>query len=177
MIIEIIKFKKKSVTDSSSGFTLVELLAAITIFSLVMTAVFGIFINAIKDQRIILAKQAVDDNALYAMESITKELRMAVSIATPGGNASSIAFGNSAGDSIAYSLSNGQIMRNDTTLATGNQPVSSSEITISSLNFNVNNWDSTHAPRITIFMRAQEATSSSSQATLEIQSTVSPRLY
>lgn len=161
----------------SSGFTLVELLMAVTIFGIVMTAVSGILLNAVRQQRIVLAKQGVDDNALYAMEFMIKELRMAKSIATPGGNGSTVTFGNSAGSSITYSLSNGNIMRNDVTLATGDQPISSGEITISSLNFNINSWDSTHAPRVTIFMRAQKATSPSSQTALEMQSTVSPRFY
>jgi len=170
-------YNEQHILKSSFGFTLVELLVAITIFGVVMIMISGILINAIREQRIVLAKQAIGDNALYTMESVIKELRMAKLITTTAGNGNNLTFGNSAGDSITYSLSNGQIMRNDATLATGNQPVSSNEITISGLNFSVNNWDSTHAPRITIFMRAQEATSSSSQTSLEIQTTVSPRLY
>lgn len=162
---------------NSGGFTLVELLAAVAIFGLIMAAVSGIFMNAVNEEQIMLAKQGVDDNAMYAMEFMIKELRMAKSIATPGGNGSTVAFGNSAGSSVTYSLANGKIIRNDATLATGDQPISSDDITISSLNFSLNSWDSAHAPRVTIFMRVQKAISSSSQTTLEMQSTVSPRLY
>jgi prepilin-type N-terminal cleavage/methylation domain-containing protein len=170
-------YKKKHIIQFSSGFTLVELLAAIAIFGVIMVAVSGIFMNAIREQRIALARQNVADNALYAMEFMIKELRMARSIATPGGNGSVLVFENSAGSSVTYSLVGDKITRNDAVSATGDQPISSGEIVISDLNFNVNAWDAAHAPRVTIFMRAQKAISPFSQTSLEMQSTAALRMY
>lgn len=170
-------YKEKNILKLSRGFTLIELLTAVAIFGLIMVTLSGIFMNAIKQQRIILAKQGIADNALYTMEFMLKELRMAKSITTAGGNGSTVTFENSVGSSITYSLSGGKITRNDATLITNAQPISSGDITVSSLNFNINSWDAAHAPRVTIFMRVQKATSSSSEVALEMQSTVALRMY
>lgn len=180
-----IKKNKGTKEVSSSGVTLIELLVAVSIFAITMTVVSGIFVSAIKGQQKIFAKQAVVDNARYAMEFMVKELRMARSITTngsscPGGNCSSIAFTNSANDSITYSLAGGKITRNDSTLGTGDQPISSDEIAIGAngLNFHINNWDLTAgpAPVITIYIKAEKAAFSQS-GYLELQTSVSPRLY
>lgn len=161
----------------SSGFTLIELLAAVAIFGVTMAAVLGIFMNAIKQQQIIFAKQGVADNALYVMEFVIKELRMAQSI-DPGSknnNFTSMTFTNSSGETIIYSLSGSQFARKRGTDAA--RPISSSEIGICDLNFSINNWDAAHAPRITVFMKVVKGICASPQTALDMQATVSPRLY
>lgn len=173
-------YKEKNILKLSSGFTLVEVLTAITIFGAIMIAVSGIFTNAIKQQKIILAKQSVADNALYAMEFMVKELRMAKEITTVNSNNSTVVFKNSENISTTYSLmdtdgdGNKEVVRNS---GTGDQPISSDEIGICSLNFNVNDWGAADAPRITVFMKVVKGTCVSPQTSLEMQSTVSPRLY
>lgn len=180
-----IKNRKKPDHSFSSGFSLVELLVAIAIFSIVITAILGVFITIIKEQKIILGRQEIADNARYAMEFMSKELRMANSITNNGGNFPSLTFTNSNCDSnavcheIIYSLDNGKIMRKDTYLGVtkGNQAISSDKITISKLSFLVNGWSLTEAPRVTIVIKGEKTVYSAQKVFLDLQSTISPRLY
>ncbi len=65
-----------------SGFSLVELLVAATIFTFVVTAVSGLFLQALDIQRRAAGIQKIQENALYVLESITREVR--VSVVTSG---------------------------------------------------------------------------------------------
>lgn len=63
--------------DNEKGISLVELVVAVSIFSSVMLAATGIFINAIKAQKAIIAKQNVMNNMRYIMEFMVKDIKMA----------------------------------------------------------------------------------------------------
>lgn len=65
-----IKFKNK-------GFTLIELLVTIAIFSIIIGTILGIFISGIRQQRIALTTQTILDQASYALEYMSRALRMA----------------------------------------------------------------------------------------------------
>lgn len=181
----------------SKGSTLVELLIAMVVFSLVTIMVVNVFSGVLKDQQGIVDKKNLLDNSRYAMEFMTKELRMAqINSIDPGAtfridgttsfvNSTSpvIVFTNSSNDNVTYSLSGSKIMRqaknNDTLFDTGNQPISSDEINISQINFHINNWGlsggpGSSAPTITIFIKAVNLAGTSS---LELQSIVTPRLF
>lgn len=67
-------FKEKL---SSAGFSLIELLVAMTIFIVVIGAILGMFVSAIKIQRYVLSSQYLLDQSSYAMEYMSKGLRMA----------------------------------------------------------------------------------------------------
>ncbi len=64
--------------DSCEGFSLIELLVAATIFTVVVTGVSGLFVQALDMQRRASGIQKIQDNALYALESITREVRVSV---------------------------------------------------------------------------------------------------
>jgi prepilin-type N-terminal cleavage/methylation domain-containing protein len=59
------------------GFTLVEMLVVIGIFSLIVGAISGIFLSGILSQRRILAEQEISDQTSYLLEYIGRALRMA----------------------------------------------------------------------------------------------------
>jgi len=61
----------------NKSFTLIEILVAVTIFSLIMGIASGIFISAIKAQRKTLAYQQLLDQTSYIMEYMSRALRMA----------------------------------------------------------------------------------------------------
>ncbi len=61
----------------SSGFTLVEILVAMAIFSIVTGVAIGVFATAMKLQRKILAEQQVLDQTSYALEYMSRAIRMA----------------------------------------------------------------------------------------------------
>ncbi|MBU4141964.1 prepilin-type N-terminal cleavage/methylation domain-containing protein, partial [Patescibacteria group bacterium] len=160
--------------QNEKGISLVELVVAVSIFSLVMIAATGIFISAIKAQKAIIAKQNVANNMRYAMEFMAKEIRMAqVDNTDPtltfndgagnpfnNGDDSTISFFISSGNQIKYSLFGNKILRTNLTTADtadDDQSISSNEVSITGLNFKINNWNLTAgpAPLITIFMTAE----------------------
>ena len=63
--------------SQKSGFTLVEMIVALAIFSLFIGSAVGIFISIVKHQRVILAKQELLNQTGYAVEFMGRALRMA----------------------------------------------------------------------------------------------------
>jgi Tfp pilus assembly protein PilE len=174
---------------NEKGISLVELVVSVSVFSLVVIASSGIFMNAIKTQKVILAKQNVAENMRYTSEFMVKELRMAqVNAAlnmtfqkTPAEQldfdnspSETIIFTNYNGDVISYSLSGNKIMRNS---GSGAEPVSSDEVEVTGLSFILNNWNLTlgPAPLITIIIKAKST--SGVGGVMELQTSVAPRIY
>lgn len=62
---------------TKKGFTLIEMMVTVVIFSLIITTVTGIFISAIGAQRKALAYQELLNQTSYAMEYMSRSLRMA----------------------------------------------------------------------------------------------------
>lgn len=195
---KIFKYKFISAISVQRGATIIELLAAISIFALVMTAIADIFITSLKQQRMMAAKQITIDNSRYIMEFMSKELRMAgadpdnpdlsfrvddvTSLKSANSPSNTIIFINSAGDAIKYYLSGQRIYRSDLTTVTtadDDQPVSSAEARIEKFSISANDWDLTSgpSPRFTVLLRAERASSFSQSASVELQTTISPRFY
>src|SRR3989344_3979835 len=65
------------------GFTLVELLVVLSIFIIIIGVVVSIFISIINIQRAVLQEQEYVDQVSYAIESISKTLR--ISLVDPTG--------------------------------------------------------------------------------------------
>lgn len=180
------------IKNDSKGATLVELMVAVLIFSIVMIAVIGILVSAIKANRRIITKQENIDNVRYAMEFMVKELRMAKqttpassSFSNKDGVFSDVMFyildpdGTNTLKSVKYSLSGDKIVRDFE--SSGNQPISPDNIKVTSLKFFINDWDLTpgggEAPMVTIFIEMKGAQGSAAQETVQLQSAVSPRIY
>lgn len=183
---------------NEKGISLVELVVAVAVFSLVVTVASGIFINAMKAQKEIMAKQSIADDLRYDADFMLKELRMAqanpsdatLTFSDGAGNplnantsppSSVIYFFNSSGNNIAYSLVGSNIMREDISNATGAQSISSGAVEITSLSFILNNWNLTKgapgaaSPLITVLITARAK--SGVGGDIELQTSVSPRIY
>lgn len=63
--------------ENNKGFTLIEVIVVIAVFMLIIGAAIGMFISIVKHQRSILAEQELLNQSSYAIESISKALRMA----------------------------------------------------------------------------------------------------
>lgn len=61
----------------SAGFTLIEILVAITLFTFVVAIVAGLFIYAVRIQRQVLAQQELLGQVSYVAEYMSRALRMA----------------------------------------------------------------------------------------------------
>ncbi len=63
--------------NKSKAFTLIEMLVAVTIFSLVIGSASGLLISAIRSQTKALASQKILDETSFVMEYMSRALRMA----------------------------------------------------------------------------------------------------
>jgi prepilin-type N-terminal cleavage/methylation domain-containing protein len=69
--------KHNSNCNKQKGFTLIELLVAIAIFVVAITSASAIFIAVIRSQQKSNIQRQTSQDARYAMETITREVRMA----------------------------------------------------------------------------------------------------
>lgn len=199
-------FFRYKLKKNAKGSTLIELLIAVVIFSVVMTAVIVILISAVKANKQIIAKQENIDNARYSMDFMIKELRMAKenlidsTLTFNNGNTSNPAqIKNTVVDkfsfyivnpsnpssfvSVTYSLGavsgRGEIRRQ---IGTGSATAISAEnINVTGLKFFVNDWDlnkgSGTAPLITVFMEMRGTVGAAVNEIVNLQSAVAPRVY
>ena len=69
--------KNKAKPANRRGFTLIEIVVAVAIFTLLVSASSGVFIASLKNQRQGLATQEVLDQTSYLMEYMSRAARMA----------------------------------------------------------------------------------------------------
>lgn len=67
--------KKKKRDDMNSGYTLIEMLVSIFLFSVVVTGLVGVMISVFRVQAKAIALKDVLDNARFSLELVTRELR------------------------------------------------------------------------------------------------------
>ncbi len=175
--------------NNEKGISLVELVLAVFIFSLVIMAASGIFISAIKAQRVIIAKKNVAENTQYVMNFMVKEIRMAKANANltltfmkadgssfTSASLDNITFINFENKTIKYFLSDNKIQISINGVVS---PITSSDIRINSLSFTLNDWDLSigtgPAPFVNILINGESVNGIGGQ--IEMQSSVSPRIY
>lgn len=71
-----INFQNNKIRKFLTGFTLIEMLVALAIFSIVVTVMLSVTISLVKAQRKTQNLQLVHDSARYAIEMMAKEIRM-----------------------------------------------------------------------------------------------------
>ena len=84
------------------GFTLVELLVAMSIFAIVITTVVGVFININNNQKRINGLYTLQKEGNFLMEKMSREIRMAKSKDITQDNKYKIEFVDYNGDKIKY---------------------------------------------------------------------------
>lgn len=130
--------------STQKGFTLIEIMTAVSIFAVVMTISMGSILGVFETNRKSEALKAVMDNLNLTVESISREMRFGHSyhcgsippLTSPqncSGGGDSIAFEASNGDLIVYRLTGDAIEKSVNSGAF--LPVTASEISISSLSF------------------------------------------
>ncbi|MBZ9569599.1 prepilin-type N-terminal cleavage/methylation domain-containing protein [Patescibacteria group bacterium] len=62
----------------NKGLTLIEMLVALTMFSIIVGAISGLFISGIRSQGRVLATQEILDQTSYVMEYMGRAIRMAI---------------------------------------------------------------------------------------------------
>lgn len=108
----------KKFLSNREGFTLVEVLLVLTIFSTILTSMFKFYFWGTK---ILIAnnqKIEILQHARIALNRMSRELRQAKEIYIPQGNSSEIKFINLKEEEIKFYLSGNQLLRSG-----GNNPI------------------------------------------------------
>lgn len=182
----------------NKSFTLIELLIAVTIFSLVMIAASGIFVSSVRGQQRSLAFQEILAQTSYAIEYMSKALRMAqkdltgdcLIIVGPKYNYETnppernrIRFLNYKNKCQEFFLEGNQIKeRKSLDFRAANfgsaLPLTSENIQVSAFNINLigESQQDTIQPRVTIFLKVKGAgPKPEQQPEIKIQTTISQR--
>ena len=171
----------------NKGFTIIEMLVVITIFSIVIGSATGVFIWAIRLQRYNLAYQQILNQTSYAMEYMSRAIRMAKKDLDGScinwntnyeiiGGGSGIKFENYNLQCQEFSLVGEQlVVKFDGGSAI---PLTSTDFNVASLKFEITGETQppgdTNQPRATIFMEV-EGKNLSPLPRIKIQTTISQR--
>jgi prepilin-type N-terminal cleavage/methylation domain-containing protein len=174
------------------GFTLVELLISVAIFSIIVTIVFGIFVSASKTQRMNLDINELLSQSNYLMEYMSRAVRMAKKDLTgdctsfPGSNYGKI---TSPGPGIAFmnyeehcqeiflDEDTGRIMESKD--ESSSLPLTSDKFKVTS--FNIVEWEESwdqedlRQPRITFLLEIKTKDKSYPEFKMQIQTSISQR--
>jgi len=123
--------------NSQKGFTIVELIVAVFVFSSVSVIASGVFVSAVKLNRKALNIQRADENTRNILEMISREVRVANTIdgsdtSCPVSSAANLSFNHPVNGRIRYFLSSNQIHRE---VDGRDSIVSSSNIRVTDLKF------------------------------------------
>lgn len=173
-----------------NSFTLVEIIVAMSIFSMVSLAITGAFVDIIGIQRKVLEMQDVQNNARLLIESFSRELRMAM-IDRSGTcitkndvfdviGTNTVKFKNYKGECVKYELSGNTIKRSAIDIF-GNasiMDVTGSDVEVNLLNFYVrDNRPAGEQPFITVKTILKKPGTSDEFRTIRIQTSLSVRAY
>ncbi len=185
---------------SVKGVSLIELMLAMAIFSVLILAATGIFKMVVDGQRNSLSAQNVQENIRYAMEKMSKEMRMAgisnedceamfsprptavYKIFNTTADAGKLYFKNQYGDCVAYYLEGGRLK---IMLDQGGSSVSGfitpAKVTVSGLKFFVDDDEigefHSKQPYVTMKMKIIASGQGMSKQEMDVQLTVSSRYY
>ena len=93
----------KNTVQNNRGFTLMELLVAMTVFLIVIGLSSGIFLQTLKTQRAITHMSENMNNITLAMEQIAREVRTGFEF-SGAGSLDELEFRNGFGDYVTYTL-------------------------------------------------------------------------
>lgn len=172
------------IVKNKKGTTLIELMVAMAIFSVLMLATLDIFKMVIEGQRNAINSQNVQESMRYALEVMSKEIRMAqkASVAECGVPAGSIYAINAAEDTLYFKNKDSKCVvyelinyRLQITRGVDSGVITPSIIKLSNLKFHIVDAAGVQ-PRATISMDAEISQGTRKQS-MKIQTTVSSRHY
>lgn len=159
-----------------SGFTIVELLVAMTVFSIVVAIATGAFIRALRTQRQLVAFAAANSNVSLVLEQMAREVRVGRSFVQ--GGTSELTFTNARGERVTYEYENagtGVIYRR-----AGNaeaQQLTSDNVDVRNLRFRLAHEDDEdgYPARVTVTVEVTPKELGVSASVIRVQTTVSAR--
>lgn len=158
-----------------AGFTIVELLVALTIFAVVMSVAVGGFVRALRIQRQLAAFVAANGNVSLAIEQMSREIRTGYDFASP--RSDTLTFTNARGEIVTYAF---DVDRRTLTRQVGTAaeaPIISETIRVTALSFTVqfNQSDDRYPTRVTIALVVTPQANGLETSEARLQTTISAR--
>ncbi len=168
--------------NNNAGFTLIELMVSISVFSIVVVLMSGMLVTSLRGQEKGFTAQNVADNIRYAMEVMAKEVRMGSAFTQ--NNANEIQFTSNMphrnGSPIRFFLQGGRVMFDDN-ISPGDvvpaEAITAVNVAVSSLRFDLTGTGAASHIRLIIVLEAASAGTAADVATsINVQTTISPRI-
>jgi len=163
-----ISMPKLGINSFRNGFTLVELLVGLAIFSSVIVIATSLFVSTFRNQRKSIAILNVQENGRYLMEFIAKEIRMSQIISSDG-ETFNLDISHPVNGDITYSFSNNHILRNG-------EIIDSDEVNINGRFFIDGRGADAEQPRVVVVMKLETTGQKiEERATMNLETTLSQR--
>jgi prepilin-type N-terminal cleavage/methylation domain-containing protein len=169
--------KRKGNRRCNAGFTLIELIVAIGVFSTVVSIAVGGFVRVLRTQRQVVGLLSANSNASLVIEQMAREIRTGFDFCRNGQvcvGTSELSFRNAAGERITYRIQNDVVERgvNNTFAA-----LTASNVNIRNLVFDLSGQDSNDGfpPRVTISMGVSSKELGVAGTVVNMETTVSAR--
>ena len=170
---------------NKKGFTIIELLVAISIFIAMILSITEIFAKVNEGQRHAIAAQNIQESMRYAFEVIAKEIRMAKpdsagscvgvgNLYLENADGTTLKFLNYHDECVTYYLNGNTLMVDRNTNIASASPLA---IKISNLIFSSVNIGGIVQPRVTIKMDIEAIGKIVDQQKTTLQTTISSRYY
>jgi len=190
------------IVKNKKGTSLLEMIVAISLFSIVLLTTLTVFQSAIEGQARTIATQSTQESLRYVLEMMSKEVRMAKGSLTGGScittprfkvyntnesltqnEGTELYFENKDSQCVTYRILNGQIVINRRDAITNiTYPVTLNNITVNNLRFliddNVVNVSGDIQPKVTIRLSAEmEIGKEINKRPITVETTISSRHY
>ena len=173
---------------NKKGFSLLELIVSMGIFSVIVLSSIAIFQRVIEGQRLAIASQNTQESLRYVFEVISKEIRTAKKDLGTCANVpddqvfavsrgSTLYFKNQDGDCVTYQLTNNRFY---ITRGVDSGYITPDEVYISNLIFTARSSSATTQPAVTITMTLYNETFGTKdlyKSAMDLQTTISSRSY
>ncbi len=160
------------------GFTIVELLVAMSLFVVLIGITTGGFIRALRTQRLTVALMAANDNANLTLEQMAREIRTGYNFNKVSDT--ELQFVNANNIVVFYRLNEGAIERGteDVFLQRTYRKITADNVKIIYFKINLlgNNSGDSYPPRITISLSVGIASKYFENVSTDIQTTISSRV-
>lgn len=172
---------KLCINKSSKGVSLLELIVAIAIFSIVITLVVSLFMTALKGQRRVIALQNAQDNARFLLDFMAKEIRQSTITTLATGPSYSLDITRPDGvTKIRYVFNANNIERNIIEGDGASGPINSGQVTVTGRFFiggtSGGPGGDNLQPKVTIALKVQTIGSKVEEtAIINLQTTLSSR--
>ncbi|MBU2473087.1 type II secretion system GspH family protein [Patescibacteria group bacterium] len=167
------KFKEniKKILSNDAGFTMMEMIVALAVFSIIIVSMTSITFSIIKAQRKSFALQNSQEVSRYILESMNKEIRMSLINSDSGSGVTVLNITNANSETFDYQFdnSNKRLLRNGQVVSPDNIELTGS--------FYITKDTFPYQVIVTIVMKVDSTKSKIEQkAEINLQSTISSRL-